>query len=121
MALWDCVKKSAEIYLGATTTELLSVGTEQLKLPGVGMSVKAKNCKGDCWNFQTYEEFAKKTEKMNRDVTFKKKLMDDSFQRAVSLVTSNITRKSTKGARNVSSINQMLARVGDGESSCWLR
>lgn len=112
------MKERTEHLLRTSKSALRSIDVEQLKLPRIGNSIKADNEKGNCWQYQTYEEFARKTDKMNRDVMFNKKLMDDSFQKAVSLVIAKGTR--TSGARapkNISGINQMLSRVSDGEPS----
>lgn len=112
MSMWDDLKDRTKRFVRSGTSELLSSETEHVKLPAVGASIKGDNEKGNCWDYQTYDHFAKKVEKMNREVVFTRKLMDDSFQKAVSLVAANVSRKSGgAGPRNVKAINEMLARV----------
>lgn len=93
-------------------TEVILENVEQLKLAAVGGSIKARNGSGECWKLQKYDEFAKKTAKMNANVMFTKKLMDDAFRRAVTVAVSADRQSARyKSSTNVKAINHMLARV----------
>ncbi|CZT24131.1 uncharacterized protein RCC_09848 [Ramularia collo-cygni] len=116
MALWKGFKARSGPLVKTASSMLLSSETDELTLPAVGRSVKGENDKGDSWNFQTYEEFAKKTEKMNRNTVFTKKLMDDSFQKAISLVVSKTRTRGGRTAQNIGAVNKMLNRCLGSES-----
>ena len=53
----------------------------KLQLP----KVAARGVRGDAFNTQTYRQFADQARRLNRDVSFTKDMMDQSFRRAVSV------------------------------------
>ncbi|KAF2162978.1 hypothetical protein M409DRAFT_26827 [Zasmidium cellare ATCC 36951] len=66
---------------------------KDIKLAAVGWDPRNRRRPNDSLSVQRYEDFARKTESLNRETEFDKALMDDAFRLAV----SRITNQSTKG------------------------
>lgn len=65
------------------------------------------------WATQRYEDFARKTESLNQEIEFDKKLMDDALRWAA----WRIDKKGTTASRRSTDIERMLSRVSN---SSWL-
>ena len=79
-----------------------SVNSAGLKLPMIAKD--HRNNGRDAWKFQTYKDFAKKTEKLNSDVTFTKELMDDAFRAAVERIAAGKIGSSSTDKKDIARV-----------------
>lgn len=80
--------------------------TAALKLPTVPRT--HMNSRDDPWAFQTYDDFARKAEKLNSGVEFQRDLMDEAFRLAVVKAT---TKRMTGAGLSKTNVSKMLSRV----------
>lgn len=79
------------------TPKALAEEVAKLRLPRVA----TRRSGGDAWQSQTYQQFADEAQTKNRDLSFTKDLMDESFRKAVSLVPKDALRGCTAQKENM--------------------
>ena len=79
-----------------------SVNSAGLKLPMIAKD--HRNNGRDAWKFQTYKDFAKKTEKMNSEIAFTKELMDDAFRAAVERIAAGKIGSSSTDKKDIARV-----------------
>ncbi|KAK5739695.1 hypothetical protein LTR17_005179 [Elasticomyces elasticus] len=97
---------------------LLSANVQDLNLSTMGTNPNHSGGRGSLnenWERQTYEQFARKTRKMNPGVMFNKNMMDDAFRLVASKATK-LSKSKKHSSLNPAELERMMKRCLGVES-----
>ncbi|KAK5677163.1 hypothetical protein LTS10_010352 [Elasticomyces elasticus] len=101
---------------------LLSPNVQNLNLSTMGTNPNHSGGRGSLnenWERQTYEQFARKTRKMNPGVVFSKDMMDDAFRLVASRATK-LSKSKKHPSLNPAELERMMKRcLGDESDEYW--
>ncbi|KAK5735080.1 hypothetical protein LTR17_008416 [Elasticomyces elasticus] len=114
--MWEAVQ--AQI----PQADLLSPNVQNLNLSTMGTNPNHSGGRGSLnenWERQTYEQFARKTRKMNPGVVFNKNMMDDAFRLVASKATK-LSKSKKHSSLNPAELERMMKRcLGDESDEYW--